>query len=175
MKIQFKFLLLIVSATLLASCRCKQQAVIAPEPVVLHERDSVRVEYIERVSIDTVRVEIPIPAQSASEITRDSVSVVETDFAVSTVKILPDGSLSHWIKNKEQKFETDALVPTKESQAVEKEYVYQDVPVKVPYAVEVEKELTTWQEVRLKAFWWLTGVVVAMGVLIFRKRIFRLS
>lgn len=174
MKIPYKLLLLLVMATLLASCRCKQQAVSTHEPVYLNQRDSVRVEYIERVSIDTIRVEIPIPAQSASEIVRDSISIVETDFAMSVAKILPDGSLSHSIKNKEQKVGTDALVPMRETQAVETEYIYKDIPVKVPYAVEIEKKLTVWQTVRINSFWWMAGALFIAICWILRKRILKL-
>lgn len=168
-KIAYRIPLLLSLVLLLASCRCKQQAIPSVEPVVLHERDSVRTEYIERVRIDTLRVEIPIPAQSASEVVRDSVSFLETDFATSVARILSDGSLSHTLKNKERNFEADALVAVKDTETAETEYVYRDKPVKVPYAVEVEKELTGWQKFRLGAFWWLLGVAVALGLWTFRR------
>lgn len=171
----FHSCLLLVFICCLCSCKCRQQIIPAYEPVMLHERDSVRTEYVERVRIDTVRVEIPIPAQSVSEIVRDSVSVIETDFACSVAKILPDGSLFHHILNKELKIGTDALIPVKDTQSSEIEYVYKDIPVKVPYAVEVEKKLTAWQSFRIGSFWWLVGAVLVLLGWNFRKRLIKVS
>lgn len=165
------YLLLLICVLLLPSCKCKQQYVIQQEPVYLEAKDSVRVEYIERVTIDTVTVEVPVPAQSVVQVVRDSVSFLETDFAESRAWISADGTLGHSLKNKERSIEADVYVPTKEIETDKTEYVYRDVPVKVPYAVEVEKELSAWQKFRLGAFWWLTGAVALCLLWIFRKKI----
>lgn len=162
-------LLLIGLAALLASCRCKQQAIPVREPVYIHSSDSARVEYVERVRIDTVSVEIAIPAQSASVTTRDSVSVLETDFATSVAMILTDGSLRHTLRNKERSVEAEATVPVKETERRETEYVYAEVPVEVEVEVEVERELTGWEKFRLGSFWWLVGGLAAAGWLIGRR------
>ena len=172
MNTDVKLLLLLAAVCLLASCRCKQQAVVFPqEPVVLHQKDSVRVEYVERVTIDTVTVEIPVPMQSASVVARDSVSFLETDFAESWARVLSDGSLSHTLRNKEGVMRAETYVPSRETERAETVYVDREVPVNVPYPVEVEKRLTKWQEFRMGAFWYLVGALALSLLWIFRKKL----
>ena len=172
MKIGFKLLLLIACGLLVVSCRGKQQTVTQlTEPVVIHSTDTVWERIVESVRVDTVTVTVEIPAQSAMETVRDSVSRLETDFAESTAWINPDGSLGHSLRNKEGSIEADVLVPVKESTTDRGEKSTEQVPVyitqKVP--VEVERELSLWQRFRLGAFWWLASIAAGALVWIFRK------
>lgn len=173
--VQFKYLFFMFGLSLLlVSCRCKQQTITQFEPVYIQAKDSIHTEYIETVRIDTIEIEIPIPMQSAMQTVRDSVSYLETDLAESTAWINTDGTLGHLLKNKPGSFHSETYVPTTEKNGSKTEYVYQEVPVKVPYAVEVEKKLSAWQEFRLKAFWFLSGALLLAGLWIFRKRIISL-
>lgn len=173
-KVSIKLLLLIGCCLLLASCRCKQLAASDfQEPVVIHHTDTVWSETVERVRLDTVTVTVEVPAQSAMQTVRDSVSFVETDYAESSAWINPDGSLGHSIRNKEREMSADVIVPTKEINSSRGEKIVEQVPVyinqKVP--VEVERELSWWERFRLGAFWWLVGGVAIGGAWIFRKPI----
>lgn len=175
MKSCFNLLILLIGGCLLlGSCKSKQQAVFLPsEPVVIHKTDTVWERTAERVRIDTVTVTVEIPAQSAVQTVRDSVSHIETDYAESTAWINPDGSLGHSIRNKEKTVEENALVPVKETTTDRGEKSVEQVPVyiKEPVPVAVEKELTLWQRFRLGAFWWLFGISVCSLLWIFRGAI----
>lgn len=166
----FRLLLLVVAVCCLYSCRSKQQ-VVSSEPVILHDRDSIETRFVERLRVDTVRVNVYVPAQSAMQTVRDSVSFLETDFAWSRAWIGEDGSLGHRIENKPQALEGEGYVPVKDTESDRVELRYRDVPVRVPVNVEVEKKLSLWQQIRLTAFWPLAGFCVLLLLWIFRKRI----
>lgn len=175
-KIGFDFFIFLGLTLLLVSCRSKQQTITQYEPVYIYAKDSVKTEYIETVRIDTVKIEIPIPVQSAMQTVRDSTSYLETDLAESTAWINTDGTLGHRLKNKEGSLRSEAYVPITEKEVSRIEYLYQEVPVEVPYAVEVEveKKLSAWQKFRLGAFWYISGTLLLAVVWIFRKRIISL-
>lgn len=167
-----KSLLLLSAVLLFASCRCRQQTLTQYEPVYIHSSDSVKTEIIERVRIDTIEIEVPLPMQTVSKMVKDSLSYLETDLAESTAWVDPDGTLFHSLKNKEGSIKKDAYVPSVEKERKETETIYRDIPVKVPFAVEVEKELTAWQKFRMGAFWYLFGAFSLSILWIFRKKVF---
>lgn len=158
----------------LYSCKCKQQF-FATEPVVLNDSVRESVKYIETVRIDTVTVEIEIPAQTSQQIVRDSVSELETDFAWSRAWLNTDGTLGHFLANKPQKIKKDAEVVGKDTETTSEKEVVREVPVPYPVTQYVEKELSTWQKIRLGAFWYLVGAVVILFSWIFRSKLFRLK
>ena len=121
---------------LLASC-CKQVT-----PIIYQTTDSTRIEVRERIVKVRDTIFVPVPEQSTTQIVRDSISHLETDFAISDARIMPDGSLSHSLKNKTQNilFETENEIHYRDS-IVEKE---KEVPVPVP----VEKKLTWWGKIK---------------------------
>lgn len=68
---------------LLSACRTAK-----PEPsppVIVTNSDSVRIEYIERVRIDTVTVEIPVPAESSRQVVKDT----QTNKSSENIKQVP--------------------------------------------------------------------------------------
>lgn len=107
--------------------------------------DSVRVEtrYVRWTERDTVYIEIP--AQTAERTTRDSVSHLENDYAVSDARINADGTLYHDLKTKAQTrpVETARQVERRDS------IVYRDREVEVP--VYIERELSEWQKIKMDA------------------------
>ena len=124
-----------------ACCPCRKAAV----PTV---RDSVRVETQIRTEYvrDTVLVEVP--AEEKAQTVRDTTSHLETTFAESDAAITPDGALHHTLRNKPQRHPAE----------VETKVVYRD-RIKTE-RVEVERDLTWWQQTRLRGFWLLLAVVV---------------
>lgn len=117
-------------------------------------------------------LEVLIPAQSSDRVTRDSTSTLETDYALSTAKILSDGSLFHELRNKARKMEIPFLKPVKSKDSI----VYLDKEIPVPYEVPVEvvKPLTAWQRFQLRGFWGLLVVVALFLGVRYRTIVFTL-
>lgn len=116
-------------------------------------KDSVRIEYREKIVYVPDTVYLEIPAQTAERTTRDSTSHLENDFAESDARINADGSLYHDLKTKPQQ----KAVPT------EKEIVERDSTEyhgkssteteQVIKEVEVEKPLSWFQKTQIIGFW----------------------
>ncbi len=118
------------------------------------QQDSVRVEIVERfVTIrDTVAVEIPSEKTSAI-VPTDSTSYLENSVAESTASV-KNGLLSHSLNTKPVTLEKEV-----ESQvAVRDSIVYKEV--KITDYIEVPRDLTWWQETRMRGFWILLMVVL---------------
>ena len=144
--------LLLLAFTLMpgiASCGiCKPKTVI-------EYRDSVRVEYRDRIIHDTATFEIPVIVEK--NVTKDTVSHLENPYAKSDA-VVSEGLLWHTLETKPQTIAkpikvrvTDTLYVEKASETIVKE-------------VEVEKPLTWWQQFRLEAFWWLVLVLVLTNI-----------
>ncbi|MBR1551383.1 MAG: hypothetical protein IJ632_03580, partial [Muribaculaceae bacterium] len=109
-----------------------------------------------------------VPVQTAQIVTKDSVSVLENDWAISHVAINKDGTLSHKLESKPQ----SVPVPYQKPIETKTQVIYKDKRIEVP--VPVEKQLTPWEKFRLGAFWWLVGAsFIGIGV-VFRKPLFAL-
>ena len=121
--------------------------------------------------IDTVIVEVPLPAESVSQVVRDSTSHVETSLAESDAWINDDGSLGHSIKNKPQNLKADVPVPVKDTQTNNTASSVKEIPVPYPEPVYIEKNLTTWESVKMESFWYLIVMVIMALGWIFRKPI----
>ena len=130
---------------------CKKQ-----QPTVV-VRDSIRVEYRDRIVRDTINYEIPVEVEKI--VTRDTVSHLENRLALSDA-VVSGGFLHHSLQTKAQTIYipvethvTDTLIVQKDAEIrTETEYV--------------EKSLTWWQKFRIGAFWWLLLVGLA-GWLLF--------
>ena len=150
-----KQFLFIVLAGMTACCPCRH--------LTTSTRDSVRIETIVRTERipDTVFVEVPVERERQT--VRDTTSHLETSFAVSDARINPDGELSHSLENKPQK----RPIPT------EKEIIYRDSIIyrgrDTTEIVEVERQLTWWQQTKMRGFWVLLAVIF-----LFRKNIMKL-
>lgn len=136
-------LLAVMTAT--GCCPCRKAAV----PTV---RDSVRVETQIRTEYvrDTVLVEVP--AEEKAQTVRDTTSHLETTFAESDAAIMPDGTLYHTLRNKPQQHPAEV-----ETKVVSRDSIIYRVKTE---HVEVERDLTWWQQTRLRGFWVLLAVVV---------------
>ena len=131
MKLLFTFI--IVFCFIFQSC--------CPRVVLPPTRDTSSVTNIETTEtwIDTL-AKIQLPDETATNITGDSTSTVETSVATSTVKIDKSGKVTHTISNKRDplfiptKFLVKAVHQNKETTIKEREYI------------PIEKELTKWQK-----------------------------
>lgn len=137
-------------------------------PVNSTRTDSVRTErvteYIEKVRMDTVYVEVP--AQSAKVFARDSVSHLETDFAVSDAAVTADGMLRHSLENKTVRY--PAIVPVKDSEKVQSRdsIVYRNVSVEVPVKMPLSWWETFWTRSGQAA--WTVSIISVIGIVMAR-------
>ena len=66
-----------LASLMLSGCHSSKQ-MLPSTPVIVNNTDSVRIEYIETVRIDTVTIEVPVPMESAKQVVPDSTSHLET-------------------------------------------------------------------------------------------------
>lgn len=135
-------------AALLTGCAAPRKAISTDSQ---QQRDSVRIEYRERTVLvpDTVFVEIP--AQTAERTTPDSLSHLENDYAESTARINPDGSLYHDLRTKPQKKPVEFQKPVERRDSiVYRERVRTET---VTETVEVPRQLTWFQKTSIYGFW----------------------
>ena len=104
---------------------------------------------------DTVLLEIPKIVEKV--VTKDTVSVLENDYAKSQA-VVSDGMLAHSLETK----------PVQKPVEVQTKIVYRDsVIVKdnvIVQTVEVEKELTGWQTFKMKTGGFALGIIVLLIV-----------
>ena len=137
---------ILLAALLLCGCAATRQVT---DSVNSEERDTVRVETVTIYVPDTVFVEIP--AQTAERETRDSVSQLENDYAVSEARINPDGSLYHDLRTKPQKKPVEFQKPVERRDSiVYRERVRTET---VTETVEVPRQLTWFQKTSIYGFW----------------------
>ena len=130
----------------LASC-----SVCKPKPVQVVYRDSVRVEYRERIVRDTVR--LTVDKEVEKKVTRDTASLLANRWAKSEA-LVSGGFLSHSLESIPQLIEVPVEHTVRDTVVIEK---HGENTVET---VEVEKALSWWQRFRIGAFWWLVGLAV---------------
>lgn len=131
-----------------------------------------QIEYIERVNTvektvvehDTVTVELPME-QSHNE-TTDTTSTVETSLAKSTASIV-GGKLIHDIWNKPQ---LSIPVEVPHTYTSNDSIIYRERKVRV----EVERDFTLGEKIKLGAFWWLVIACVGLVGWLCRKPLWKL-
>lgn len=145
-----KYFILLSAASLLSGC-CPCRNLTTERT----RQDSTRVEVNTKTILVPDTVFIEIPAQTAERTTRDSVSHLENEYAVSDVRINPDGSLFHDLRTKPQKkpVATDKKIEQRDS------VVYRDRLVKVTEKISVPRKLTTFQKTLLAGFGFLLSVI----------------
>lgn len=166
-----RLLIFLIPLLVLTSCHTNRQAqTLPPAPIVLNNSDSVRVEAIIKTEYVPMRVEVPVPQQSVSNIVFETdTSHIETDIAESNAWIRPDGTLYHDIINKNVKLSGEAYVPQTTTKRNNDAVTTKEIPVPQPYPVYVEKSLSKSEQFKLSAFWYLVGAALIAGAYIFRK------
>lgn len=154
-----KRLLVVALSCFLYSCRTQKK--FTTTVVTENENKNVEVRYEKIFVPDTVYLEIP--AQTAERTTKDSTSNLENDFATSTAKINPDGTLYHDLNTKPQ----DKPVPTEKEVERKDSIIYVDKFTEIP--VPVEKELSWWEQTCIKWFPYSIGTLLLSLIVILRK------
>ena len=118
------------------------------KPVIVSQKDSIRVEIRERIVHDTAY--FTLPAQSSSIVTRDTTSTIELDFAKS-VAAIRDGFLHHSLETKPKTIEVPVYI-----------HVHDTTEVKIEgdtIYVEVERQPTKWENFLEVCGYILLGIV----------------
>ena len=110
-------------------------------PVLESDNTKVEVKTVVKTVTDTAYIELPVIVEKVA--TLDTASVLENKYAKSEA-VVSGGVLHHSLETK----------PVREPVSVEKQIVYRDSTVYrdrvQTVTVEVEKELTWWQDLKLK-------------------------
>lgn len=166
-KIYFKWLLalLLMMAVAVILTACSPKVI---ETIHTEYRDTTIYKELIRDSI--VQVPIPLGRNQAIVNTADT-SHLETSVAVSNAYVTPDGLLHHDLSNRHDAT-LPAIVPiyyhfTQSITSSESAQI-------MTRTVEVEKPLTKMQSFKLRAFWWLVGLLGLSGLWTFRKPLLKL-
>ena len=143
-----KNFILVLFSLLCVACGSVKQ--VTPTERVVTET---RIETVYQT--DTVLLEIPKIVEKV--VTKDTVSVLENDYAKSQA-VISDGLLAHSLETK----------PIQKPVEVQTKIVYRDsVIVKdnvIVQTVEVEKDLTGWQTFKMKTGGFALGIIVLLIV-----------
>lgn len=148
--------LLLAAFLVSGCCHCKH---VVKETT--YEKDTVKTEVRKETVYVTDTVLVEIPAQKAERVTRDSVSHLENDFAVSDVRIGSDGSLHHTLETKPQQMPVEFQKPVERNDSVVYRYRYRD------REVVKEKELSRWERFKQDYGGWsllACGLLAGLGV-----------
>lgn len=156
MKLFFKLISVCAVATLLfAGCAAKR--VITKDV----QQDSVSVEVRETMVYITDTVEVEIPYVVERNVTLDTISRLENDYAISEA-IIEGAYLTHTLATKPQLRRVQIKTPQLRRDSVVYRNFYRDVEV------EVERQLSFLQKTQISGFWLL--LVTTLFLLFVRGR-----
>ena len=143
-----KNFILVLFSALCVACATARQA--APSEKIITET---RIETV--FQIDTVFLEVPKIVEKI--VTADTVSVLENEYAKSEASV-SDGLLAHSLETK----------PIQQPVEVQTKIVYRDSVIFKDVVVyeteEVEKELTGWQNFKMKMGGWFLGILSLLAL-----------
>ena len=139
---------LILLSAVCVACATTRQA--APSEKIIVET---RVETVYKT--DTIFLEIPKIVEKV--VTKDTISVLENDFAKSEASV-SKGLLAHSLETK----------PVKQPVEVQTQVIYRDSVIVrdnvIVQTVEVEKPLTGWQSFKMTMGSWMLGIIIFLIV-----------
>ena len=143
-----KNFILVLFSLLCVACGSVKQ--VTPTERVVTET---RIETVYQT--DTVLLEIPKSVEKV--VTKDTVSVLENDYAKSQA-VVTDGLLAHSLETKsvQKPVEVQTKIVYRDSVIVKDNVIVQ--------TVEVEKELTGWQTFKMKTGGFALGIIVLLIV-----------
>lgn len=122
-------------------------------PTRIEYRDSLRVEYRERIVHDTAFLEIPREAEKV--VTRDTSSHLENSYAKSDA-VIKDGLLHHSLETKPQRKPVPVDVPVRDT-------VYIEHTVEAQTQTITTNELNKTQKGMIGGFWALLVLTIALA------------
>jgi len=131
-------------------------------------KDSVRIEYKEKIVKVPVTVYIEVPVENVSTMTKDSTSHLETSFAVSNASMVWIDSvpfLRHDLKNKAQKIEK-----TDTANVVEKEKVIWKTRRVIYTKTEIREKVLPWYKTCLI---WIGFIAIFISLILVSIKVLR--
>lgn len=119
--------IILTAAVLAALCGCRPHRNQTPVPKTVTLQATMTTREVHTQHTDTVYIRIP--AQESERETFDSVSVLESDYAVSEARISPDGSLRHSLRHKNTPLPVRVTATT--------DTIYKDRIIEKPVPVKV--------------------------------------
>lgn len=119
--------IILTAAVLAALCGCRPHRNQTPIPETVTLQATMTTREVHTQHTDTVYIRIP--AQESERETFDSVSVLESDYAVSEARISPDGSLRHSLRHKNTPLPVRVTATT--------DTIYKDRIIEKPVPVKV--------------------------------------
>lgn len=119
--------LILCAAVLATLCGCRAHRNQTPVPETITLRATMSTREVHTQHTDTVYIRIP--AQESERETFDSVSVLESDYAVSEAQIRPDGSLRHSLRHKNTPLPVQVITTT--------DTIFKDRVIEKPVPVKV--------------------------------------
>jgi hypothetical protein len=119
--------IILTTAVLAALCGCRPHRNQTPVPETVTLQATMTTREVHTQHTDTVYIRIP--AQESERETFDSVSVLESDYAVSEARISPDGSLRHSLRHKNTPLPVRVTATT--------DTIYKDRIIEKPVPVKV--------------------------------------
>ena len=145
-------------AIALYSCKAKQN-------VITETRDSIRIEYREKIVKDTDSVLVYLPSEEKAISTYDSTSTLRTKYAESVASI-SSGMLTHTLKTIDKPISVQVVKETVYKDSIQ----YKDRVVEKEVVKEVEKKLSPMQ----KTMMWLWVPLSILLCIAWRKYIAKL-
>lgn len=129
-----------------------------------YKQDSVRVEVVENVVYvhDTLIHEVPLIKEVQS--VRDTISHLSNTYAESWASVRSDGTLSHSLLTRPQRIP----IPYKKTEKHRDSIVYRTIKERV--VVEVERNLSWWEQTQIKGFWALLAFIAVIYTIRWVKR-----
>lgn len=162
--------LICLFALVMIGCKTQKEVATLP-PVVLNNADSVRVETVVKYVYAPVEIAIELPQQSETNATLNDSSHVETDLAFSDAWI-KGGILYHLINNKPGQFTGTSLVPQLSEVTTKERTSVREIPIATPYPIEVERDFTIMERLKIDTFWYLLAFALLNFGYILRKPLF---
>jgi hypothetical protein len=138
------------------------------QPKVLgdYKQDSIRVEVVENIVYvhDTLYHEVPLIKEVQS--VRDTISHLTNTYAESWASVRSDGTLSHTLLTRPQRIP----ITYKKTEKHRDSIVYRTIQKQI--MVEVERNLSWWEQTQIKGFWALLAFVAVTSTLHLLKRKF---
>ena len=119
--------LILPMVILAALCGCRSHRCPTPVPETVTLQATMSTREVHTRHTDTVYIRIP--SQESERETFDSVSVLESNYAVSEAQIRPDGSLRHSLRHKDTPLPVQVTVTT--------DTIYKDRVIEKPVPVKV--------------------------------------
>lgn len=127
------------------------------------------IEYRDSLVYRDTTIRVPIPLEKDQAIVHiGDTSRLETSVAESIAYVDSTGFLHHKLENKKGSLSTVVKIPEHYHFTVSVSTTKETI-TKTEYK---DKPLSWWQNFRLKAFWWLLGMVILLLLWTFRKLIF---